>query len=143
MALYLLPQLKSFYQPRTISNIFAKLLTTPTGSFQLHRVINTSVSSFFRPIPVLIQLSTKCLLPFTQNTASPEFGFMFDIDGVLVRGKEVIPAAIESFKKLVDQNGKFRIPVIFVTNAGNNLRCQKADKLTNLLGVKVVSCHLT
>lgn len=62
---------------------------------------------------------------------------MFDIDGVLVRGKEVIPAAIEAFKKLVDSNGKFRVPVIFVTNAGNNLRCQKALKLTDLLGVKV------
>ena len=62
---------------------------------------------------------------------------MFDIDGVLVRGKEVLPAAVEAFQKLVDSNGKFRIPVIFVTNAGNNLRCQKAAKLTDLLGVKV------
>lgn len=62
---------------------------------------------------------------------------MFDIDGVIVRGKEVLPAAVESFKKLVDSNGNFRVPVIFVTNAGNNLRCQKAKKLTDLLGVKV------
>lgn len=62
---------------------------------------------------------------------------MFDIDGVIVRGTEVLPAAIESFKKLVDSYGKFRVPVIFVTNAGNNLRCQKAQKLTDLLGVKV------
>ena len=43
---------------------------------------------------------------------------MFDIDGVLVRGKEVLPAAIQAFKKLVDKNGQFRVPVIFVTNAG-------------------------
>ena len=64
---------------------------------------------------------------------------MFDIDGVIVRGKEVLPAAVESFKKLVDSNGKFRVPVIFVTNAGNNLRCQKAQKLTDLLGVKVTT----
>jgi ribonucleotide monophosphatase NagD (HAD superfamily) len=64
---------------------------------------------------------------------------MFDIDGVIVRGKEVLPAAVESFKKLVDSNGKFRVPVIFVTNAGNNLRCQTAQKLTDLLGVKVTS----
>jgi len=62
---------------------------------------------------------------------------MFDIDGVLVRGKDVIPAAIEAFKKLVDKNGNFHVPVIFVTNAGNSLRCQKAQKLTEILGVKV------
>merc|ERR1712071_363444 len=62
---------------------------------------------------------------------------MFDIDGVLVRGKEVIPAAVEAFKKLVNSNGEFHVPVIFVTNAGNSLRCQKAQKLTDLLGVKV------
>ena len=62
---------------------------------------------------------------------------MFDIDGVLVRGKEVIPAAVEAFKKLVNSNGEFHVPVIFVTNAGNSLRCQKAQKLTEILGVKV------
>ena len=62
---------------------------------------------------------------------------MFDIDGVLVRGKQVIPAAIEAFKKLVDKNGNFRVPVIFVTNAGNNLRCKKADQLSEVLGVQV------
>ena len=44
---------------------------------------------------------------------------MFDIDGVLVRGKEVLPAAIQAFRKLVDKNGQFRVPVIFVTNAGS------------------------
>lgn len=62
---------------------------------------------------------------------------MFDIDGVLVRGKEVLPAAVQAFRKLVDSNGRFKVPVIFVTNAGNSLRCQKAQKLTDLLGVKV------
>ena len=64
---------------------------------------------------------------------------MFDIDGVLVRGKEVLPAAVQTFQKLVDSNGRFRVPVIFVTNAGNSLRCQKAQKLTELLGVKVMN----
>lgn len=77
------------------------------------------------------------IFPPLKNPNSVEFGFMFDIDGVLVRGKEVLPVAVETFKKLVDSEGKFRVPVIFVTNAGNNLRCQKAEKLTDLLGVKV------
>lgn len=62
---------------------------------------------------------------------------MFDVDGVLVRGKKVIPQAVKAFRKLVDENEKFRLPVIFVTNAGNHLRCQKAEKLSSTLGVKV------
>lgn len=112
MAFYLLP-IKSLFQPRIISKVFTKCIGPAIGSNLLHRAISTT------------------------NPISPEFGFMFDIDGVIVRGTEVLPAAIESFKKLVDSYGKFRVPVIFVTNAGNNLRCQKAQKLTDLLGVKI------
>lgn len=78
--------------------------------------------------------------PATQrfkSTTVPSFGLMFDIDGVIVRGKQVIPAAVEAFKKLVNKNGDFRVPVIFVTNAGNNLRCKKAEQLSEVLGVKI------
>ena len=33
----------------------------------------------------------------------PDFGLMFDIDGVIVRGKKVIPEAQVAFSKLVNQ----------------------------------------
>lgn len=67
----------------------------------------------------------------------PGFGLLFDIDGVLVRGKTPIPAAKKAFQKLVDSNGQFIIPVVFVTNAGNCLRQKKADQLSHILGVPV------
>lgn len=67
----------------------------------------------------------------------PEFGLLFDIDGVIVRGKKVIPSVPESFQKLVDKNGAFRVPTVFVTNAGNALRHERANQLTNWLGVQV------
>uniref|UniRef100_A0A8C5QWU5 Haloacid dehalogenase-like hydrolase domain-containing 5 n=1 Tax=Leptobrachium leishanense TaxID=445787 RepID=A0A8C5QWU5_9ANUR len=67
----------------------------------------------------------------------PSFGLLFDIDGVLVRGKTPIPAARKAFKKLVDDKGQFLLPVVFVTNAGNCLRQTKATQLTNLLGVPI------
>ncbi|KFQ63339.1 Cat eye syndrome critical region protein 5, partial [Pelecanus crispus] len=63
----------------------------------------------------------------------PSFGFLFDIDGVLVRGKTPIPA----FQKLVNSQGQFLVPVVFVTNAGNCLRQKKADQLSHLLGVPI------
>ncbi|XP_026996613.1 haloacid dehalogenase-like hydrolase domain-containing 5 [Tachysurus fulvidraco] len=67
----------------------------------------------------------------------PCFGLLFDIDGVLVRGKTPIPAAKKAFHKLVDSNGQFIVPVVFVTNAGNCLRQKKADQLSHILGVPI------
>nr|CAD7443614.1 unnamed protein product [Timema bartmani] len=67
----------------------------------------------------------------------PSFGLMFDIDGVIVRGKKVLPMAKEAFQKLVDSNGKFRVPTVFVTNAGNALCIEKANLLSEWLGLKI------
>ncbi|NWY19197.1 HDHD5 hydrolase, partial [Aphelocoma coerulescens] len=67
----------------------------------------------------------------------PSFGFLFDIDGVLVRGKTPIPAARTAFRKLVNSQGQFLVPVVFVTNAGNCLCQEKADQLSHLLGVPI------
>ncbi|XP_058502324.1 haloacid dehalogenase-like hydrolase domain-containing 5 [Solea solea] len=69
--------------------------------------------------------------------ASSSFGLLFDIDGVLVRGRTPIPAAKECFKNLVDRNGQYKVPVVFVTNAGNCMRQTKAEHLSQLLEVEV------
>ncbi|XP_054442666.1 haloacid dehalogenase-like hydrolase domain-containing 5 isoform X2 [Pteronotus mesoamericanus] len=67
----------------------------------------------------------------------PTFGFLLDIDGVLVRGHQVIPAALEAFRRLLDAQGQLRVPVVFVTNAGNILQHDKAQELSALLGFRV------
>lgn len=72
-----------------------------------------------------------------QLNVQPTFGFLFDIDGVLVRGKTPIPAARKAFQKLLNSQGQFLVPVVFVTNAGNCLRQKKADQLSHVLGVPV------
>jgi ribonucleotide monophosphatase NagD (HAD superfamily) len=54
-----------------------------------------------------------------------------------VRGKKVLPSALESFKRLVDSEGKFRIPTVFVTNAGNAMRHDKAKQLSSWLEIEV------
>ncbi|KAM3870002.1 haloacid dehalogenase-like hydrolase domain-containing 5 [Diretmus argenteus] len=65
------------------------------------------------------------------------FGLLFDIDGVLVRGRTPIPAAQQCFRDLVDRNGRYKVPVVFVTNAGNCMRQTKAEQLSHLLEVEV------
>ena len=65
------------------------------------------------------------------------FGLLFDIDGVLVRGKRVLPSAPEAFSKLVDKKGNFRVPTVFVTNAGNSLRHTKAEQISKWIRIQV------
>ncbi|XP_007896837.1 haloacid dehalogenase-like hydrolase domain-containing 5 [Callorhinchus milii] len=72
-----------------------------------------------------------------RHKSQATFGLLFDIDGVLVRGRTPIPAAKEAFRKLVDNNGEFQVPVVFVTNAGNCLRQAKAQQLSEILDVEV------
>ncbi|XP_068453671.1 haloacid dehalogenase-like hydrolase domain-containing 5 isoform X2 [Clinocottus analis] len=83
-------------------------------------------------------VGSQCGFCGTQsNGKQPSFGLLFDIDGVLVRGRQPIPAAKKAFEKLVDSRGQFVVPVVFVTNAGNCLRQTKADQLAHLLGVPI------
>ncbi|XP_072305044.1 haloacid dehalogenase-like hydrolase domain-containing 5 isoform X2 [Eucyclogobius newberryi] len=84
-------------------------------------------------------LGFRCGFHGTQslNKAQPSFGLLFDIDGVLVRGRLPIPAAKKAFSKMVDSKGQFVVPVVFVTNAGNCLRQTKAAQLSHILGVQI------
>merc|ERR1711952_269117 len=70
--------------------------------------------------------SAKCLLRNSSSStaspsplSSPNFGIMFDIDGVIVRGKNILPSAPEAFSLLYNkEEEQWRVPSIFVTNAG-------------------------
>ena len=65
------------------------------------------------------------------------FGLFFDIDGVITRGKTLLPTAKAAFKLLTDEFNNFKVPCIFVTNAGNVMRSYKAQQLSKLLGINV------
>ena len=67
----------------------------------------------------------------------PNFGILFDIDGVLVRGRRVLPFAPPAFAKLLNADGRFRVPAVFVTNAGNSMRKNKAETLSDWLGLDI------
>lgn len=58
-----------------------------------------------------------------------------------MRGRKVLPFAPEAFRRLLDDKGNFRVPTVFLTNAGNALRHDKAVQLSDWLGIEVtISC---
>lgn len=84
-----------------------------------------------------VQAGKSAFFSRTYCQGPSPFGLLFDIDGVLVRGRTPIPAAKECFRKLVDHDGKYKVPVVFVTNAGNCMRQTKAEHLSQILGTAV------
>lgn len=94
--------------------------------------------------PRLSTISPQIWLPGITTTrrshstkVGPNFGLFFDIDGVISRGRTLLPHAKEAFQLLTDKHGKFWVPSIFVTNAGNVKRQKKSDQLSEWLGVEV------
>lgn len=82
------------------------------------------------------------LLCLQHLSTKPKFGLLFDIDGVIVRGKQVLSPVRESFKQLRGDNGKFRVPTLFVTNSGNSLCRQKAADLSEWIGFEVAESQV-
>ncbi|KAF9084069.1 hypothetical protein BGX29_000321 [Mortierella sp. GBA35] len=74
----------------------------------------------------------------TASTTAPHFNIAFDIDGVLIKGKQVIPQTRRALE-LLQEN---KIPYIFLTNGGGTLESEKADQLTKKLGLYVNPEHL-
>ena len=64
--------------------------------------------------------------------------FVFDIDGVLKRGKEVLPQAIRALQQLYTPNRQLaRLPVAFLTNGGGVTERRKAEQLSDWLDINV------
>lgn len=67
-----------------------------------------------------------------------KFAFAFDIDGVLIRGGQVIPEAIQAMKMLNGQNTyNIKVPYIFVTNGGGKTEEERCIQLSNQLQLEV------
>ena len=76
-----------------------------------------------------------------SSTHAVEFGLFFDIDGVITRGRTLLPHSKSAFRLLTNDSGHFLVPSIFVTNAGNTVRQSKAKQLSDWLGVQVLTLH--
>lgn len=57
----------------------------------------------------------------------PDFGILFDVDGVLARGSNPLDPAVRGVNQLKDSHGNLRVPVAFVTNSCNRSRDKAAQ----------------
>lgn len=65
-------------------------------------------------------------------------GYVFDIDGVLLRGKTVLQGGLNAMSMLYDKRlGSWNAPVVFLTNGGGTTEAERASLLSDLLGVSV------
>lgn len=91
-----------------------------------------SIRSFSQP-------SSRSSSPSSSSTA----GIAFDIDGVLLRGKQLIPQATEALHRIspVNMGGKAKeddiIPYMFLTNGGGVIEAEKARELSEWFKLSV------
>jgi len=100
-----------------------------------HFIICSQCRNLSRKTPAAFQLasSQEDFIDCTKPARKVKVGVVFDIDGVLVRGRNVIPTAKEAIHRLEDNN----VPYIYLTNGGCETEEQKAEKLKERLGVEV------
>ena len=116
------------------------LITRPFQSFPVFKQITKENENKRRP--VLDQTATYLFAngdALGRKRQPWTFGFMFDIDGVLVRGRRVIPSAAVAIKKVL----QLQIPTIFLTNGGCETEEHKAKVLSAQLHHKVWQYDIT
>ena len=85
-------------------------------------------SRLIRPIKSSSILGNQNKLTF------PTVGVVFDIDGVLVRGRKVIKSAKDAINKLETH----KVPFMYLTNSGCETEEHKAQSLEKHLGIMVI-----
>lgn len=81
---------------------------------------------------------TNPVTPVYDPDVADDFAFAFDIDGVLVRGGNAIPEAVEAMKVLNGENEYgIRIPYIFLTNGGGKFETERCRDLSKQLEIEV------
>jgi len=90
------------------------------------------------PASSLASPFTTPVTPALDPDVADDFAFAFDIDGVLVRGGQAIPEAVEAMKVLNGENEYgIRIPYIFLTNGGGKFETERCRDLSKQLDIEV------
>ncbi|KAF1315540.1 Tigr01456 family had hydrolase, partial [Globisporangium splendens] len=81
----------------------------------------------------LLQHATRAFSSSSSSSSKSTFGVVFDVDGVLLRGKTPIPGAKEVLLDLRAND----IPFAILTNGGGYPEAKKAQQISQILGVEL------
>lgn len=101
--------------------------------------INTRLPMCFLAATLELQISGEIVHSLPEHAVSPiNFGFTFDIDGVLTKDFKPLPGSRFALQKLQ----KAEIPFIFMTNSGGCTEAEKAKKMTRQFDLKIEEEHV-
>lgn len=72
-----------------------------------------------------------------QSHITEKIAYCFDIDGVLLQGRKVLPSGLRAMKALYQGSNTPIVPVCFLTNGGGQTESQKALELSKMLQVNI------
>jgi HAD superfamily hydrolase (TIGR01456 family) len=84
---------------------------------------------------MISNLSKRAL---SKKSISARFGVVFDVDGVLLRGKKPIPGA----RKALEELHQLKIPFAIMTNGGGYPEEKKAKQISDIIGFEIPSSIL-
>ncbi|KAF8170279.1 HAD-like domain-containing protein [Mycena galopus ATCC 62051] len=84
------------------------------------------------------QLSLQATALRLGGRSNPPLAFVFDIDGVLIRGEDVLPPAKRALLMLEGGNPfNIKLPYILLTNGGGVSEPERCEKLSTKLGFEI------
>jgi len=101
----------------------------------------TGVTLALRPLR-LLRDGVRSFNVIARRPVECEFGILLDVDGVISRGREILPFVRQAFSLLTDSRSKFRVPTVFLTNASNSMRASKAQRLSELLQINIAQAQV-
>ncbi|PVU91348.1 hypothetical protein BB559_004175 [Furculomyces boomerangus] len=100
-----------------------------------------SLRSVFKSSRPLFAFQKSLQTPKRKHSSSPtksNVSIVFDIDGVLVKGKHVLEEGKKAMRYLNGENPLgIKVPYIFMTNSGGISEEEKANELTNALETQI------
>ncbi|KAL3581466.1 hypothetical protein D5086_015798 [Populus alba] len=73
-----------------------------------------------------------------ESEQRSSFGIAFDIDGVILRGRDPIGGSPQAMRRLYGDSGNLNVPFLFLTNGGGVPESKRANELSEQLGVKIL-----
>uniref|UniRef100_A0A6N2M661 Uncharacterized protein n=1 Tax=Salix viminalis TaxID=40686 RepID=A0A6N2M661_SALVM len=78
-----------------------------------------------------------------ESEQRSSFGIAFDIDGVILRGRDPIGGSPQAVRRLLKDSGNLNVPFLFLTNGGGVPESKRANELSEQLGVKILPSQST